>query len=121
MSSESSKETNQFKMSMKPEYTRKTRMTFNFGAGNDNLNAGKLKHLARMHAIVEFFLLIQDHTKFSTDCYQHIGEFACNKYMGANSPIQNVSHLQKCKLCDLTLIMDCVDATVIKELVCILV
>lgn len=103
---------------MKPEHTRKSRMTFNCGtSGNEVLNSGKLKHLARMHAIIEFFLLVEDHTEFPRECYQYIGEYACNKYMTPNSPIQSFSAVQKNRLCDLTMAMNCVNASVIKKFV----
>lgn len=96
-------------------------MTFKFeSGGNEILNTRKLKHLARMHVIVEFFLLIQDHSKFPSKCYQDIGEYAVIKYMGPDSPIQNFSALEKSKLCDLTLKMDCIDASIVKEYVCFL-
>lgn len=92
-------------------------MTFNFGAsGNELLNREKLKHLARMHAIVEFLLLLQDHSEFSEEVYQFVAESACNKYMASNSPIHNFAALQKNRLCDLTITLDTVDAS-IKELV----
>lgn len=105
-------------MSLKPEYTRKTRMTFNIGrSGSEILNSGKLEHLARMHAIVEFFLLIQDHSKFSPECYQDIGENACRKYMAPDSPIENFSGLQNNTLCDLTVRMKYIDISVTEKLV----
>lgn len=102
---------------MKPEHTRKTRMTFNFGTSeNEVLNSGKLKHLARMHVIIEFVLLVEDHSEFPRECYQHILEYACNKYMAPNSPIQSFSAVQKNRLYDLTMAMNCVNASVIKKL-----
>lgn len=92
-------------------------MTFKFESGGNEICVQKLKHLARMHVIVEFFLLIQDHSKFPSKCYQCIGEYAVVKYMGPDSPIQNFSALEKSKLCDLTLKMDCIDASIVKEYV----
>lgn len=101
-----------------PKEIQKHRKTgLNFNIGNEILNTKKLKHLAQMHAVLEFFLLIKDHAKFPTKCYQYIGECAYKKYVGENSPIPDFSTLQKSKLCDLTLSMDCIDESVIEELV----
>lgn len=91
-------------------------MTFNLTtSGNEIVNTKKLEHLARMHVIVEFFLLVQNHSEFPSKCYQYIGECALSKYMGPDSPIQAFSALERSKLCDLTLKVDCIDASIIKE------
>lgn len=105
-------------MSSKPDLSRRTRTTFNLETSlNTSFNTEKLKHLARMHVIVEFFLLFEDHANFPTECFECIGEYAYNKFMGPNSTIQNFSALEKSKLCDLTLMIDCIDSSVIEELV----
>lgn len=104
------------KVSVKSECLRKTRMTFDFGANeNVELYSARLKHLARMHAVVEFFLLVEDQTGFLPETYQYIGRCACNKYMTPTSPIQDFSALQANRLCDLTLTVNCIDESVIKE------
>lgn len=105
----------QLKAWTKPEQMRKTRMTFNTGTSTNKL-INLAKHLARMHTVVEFLMLVHDQFRFSKECYQKVAQVACDKYMSSNSPIEDIATLQKNRLCDLSMSINSIDEGFINKL-----